>query len=68
MRQSRKEWMREQLEDLVLDAIEFDGIKIKRLPTMHDLRCLRCGHKARVGVHPDRKTPRFKCSRCGTTL
>jgi hypothetical protein len=39
---------------------------IKRLPTIHDLRCI-CGHRAKVSVQPGPR-PRFRCSRCGSRL
>lgn len=40
---------------------------VKRLPTFAALRCRTCGHRGTARV-PVGAAPRFKCSRCGSSL
>lgn len=40
---------------------------VRRLPTVHELRCL-CGHRGRVAVPAELGRPRFRCSRCGSRV
>jgi len=62
---SRKAYRRIEAENLVEEAIAFDGIRVKRLPSFRDVRCDRCGHKGRARIPHGTKAPRFKCSKCG---
>lgn len=64
----RKQRMREEAAFLVEEALDWGDVTIKRLPTMHRLRCPSCGHQATVAVDPDCRGPRFKCSRCGARI
>lgn len=68
MRKSRREWARERDQELVEEAIDFDEVPIQRIPMRASLRCRSCGHQGRALVPHGATSPRFKCSRCGSSL
>lgn len=68
MHKTRRQWAIERDRELVDEAIDFDEVSITRLPMRAGLRCRNCGHCGRAAVPHGVKSPRFRCSKCGSSL